>query len=149
MGCDIYAVVQIRRGDKWVRHPYEFFDDRNYRLFGWLADVRNYSAVRPISLPRGLPLDHGLELPPDEFEYFHSWSWLTSSELAEVDYDQFVEDRRTTVIAPQGWRDGSATCEAGLGEFMLLRQFLGKVAMDDIYAIIRLGDARLIFGFED
>jgi len=67
MGCDIHSIVQVKLGRQWVTitdclflwdeetHTYSPFDRRCYAVFGFLADVRNYSKVPPISEPRGLP----------------------------------------------------------------------------------------------
>lgn len=47
MGCDIHAYGERRNADgKWTLIPdCTPFQHRNYSLFAWLADVRNYSAA--------------------------------------------------------------------------------------------------------
>jgi hypothetical protein len=63
MGCDIHSAVEIKREGKWEKvgdifpledfmkeyHNKEFgsepFDWRSYGMFGFLANVRNYSHV--------------------------------------------------------------------------------------------------------
>ena len=86
MGCDIHVIAQRRAPDpsnesgliwetlEWPVQRHEYpnpmdpdqpyidcdrhpFDWRSYWLYGWLADVRNYSDVKPIAPARGLPKD--------------------------------------------------------------------------------------------
>ena len=76
MGCDIHIFTEIQKANKWEeetgdnfsldkydrkrlkkkkgRYP---FDWRSYALFGFLADVRNYSHCEPLSECKGLPDD--------------------------------------------------------------------------------------------
>lgn len=56
MGCDIHGVFQVSNGDEWVtiNSPYDW--ERDYLLFGFLANVRDRSCYH-IDLPRGLPED--------------------------------------------------------------------------------------------
>jgi hypothetical protein len=61
-------------------------------LFGWLADVRNESCFPAISQPRGLPDGLSSEVVEVINEWQsagagHSYSWLSLSELLEVNYD--------------------------------------------------------------
>lgn len=143
MGCDIHLVVEQQNGDgKWhrmlppesARDPWSvqmagergddywrtraertWYADRNYELFGQLADVRNRFNVTPISSPRGLPSDLSAEARAladdnaDDGDVYlgeHSQSWLLVSELASYDRgkrvtlaglvepDEFVKWRR-------------------------------------------------------
>lgn len=75
MGCDIHTFTEVRVKDNWesgdyyIKNPYFGIDDeeeeftvlellgRNYSLFALLADVRNSTGIKPISLPKGLPSD--------------------------------------------------------------------------------------------
>lgn len=66
MGCDIHSHVESQNENgSWERVIWEQqeefdagpFDWRSYGLFGFLADVRNYSAVPPLADQRGLPED--------------------------------------------------------------------------------------------
>lgn len=98
MGADIHGVLQSRfeRIDGtmsgWIDQG-EVEDTRHYFKFAYLADVRNYCAVTPISKPRGLP--EGFEVD-DENDYLlwgrkvwmgdHSHSWLLLSEIRDHDY---------------------------------------------------------------
>lgn len=71
MGCDIHAVFQAKRNDKWADVPSPKWDqDRHYFLFAWLANVRNgygfagvptHTAITPISEPRGYPPDFDVD----------------------------------------------------------------------------------------
>jgi hypothetical protein len=104
--------AERRRGDRWEKVGAEFpseykegektdepYEGRNYRLFGFLADVRNGSgfggidtgdAVKPIAMPRGVPDDASPEYKEivDEWDSDgHSHSWLTLKELREADWD--------------------------------------------------------------
>lgn len=79
------------------------YDNRNYRTFSVLADVRNGISswrdepatghyVKPISEPKGMPDD----LPDEmreiyENEYEHSGSYLTLKELLDYDWNQKVK----------------------------------------------------------
>ena len=153
MGTDIFSRAERKVGDGWEAilglHP--FFGWRSYRLFGFLADVRNYSAVEPISPPRGLPL--GVELPSSDFdgpdeEWLgeHDHSWLLLSELQAIDFDRIVEDRRTTGIV-NGLQHGNLTAPVGEGLKMTLREFLGVEFFDELDRLEKGGAERIVFGF--
>lgn len=107
MGADIHGVLQSRfkrvdgEWSGWIDEE-EIYDTRHYLMFGYLAGVRNYSGVTPISEPRGLPED--FEMKEGEYEVDthtlwglevwmgdHSHSWLTLSEIRDHDYPD--EDR--------------------------------------------------------
>src|SRR5690349_22470025 len=127
MGCDIYSRVEVRANGRWTRRALteaghgpeagadEPFPYRQYGLFGFLADVRNYSCSPVIAPPRGLPDD--IDLTADEREefadgwYHHNASWLTLAELLAYDYDQVFWDRRVTKALPSGVLDGAALAE--------------------------------------
>ena len=161
MGCDIHIVAQRRVNGAWQCVDGAFaegpspFDWRQYGMFGWLAGVRNYSGVEPISLPRGVPDDVGqLEGWPrieDEGLYLgdHSYSWFSVEELLAVDYDQVVEDRRVSRQVAHNLFSGAETCEPGEGEYMKLRTFLGPQFMADLDMLRALGAERIVFGFDN
>lgn len=160
MGTNIksYAIDEIGnvvKGGKWAdgkEHDPKYghgegkpFGWRSYAVFGFLADVCNYSGVTPISQPRGLPDDlRGLE---DEFDYGHSHSWLSVAELAAFDYGAMTEDRRVTRMAPGGFLSGAETCDVGEGEVMTYREFLGPDFFHDIAELQRIGADRVVFCF--
>ena len=143
MGCDIHSFAEVRRDGKWQRvmDPYfknygenlttEPFGWRSYGTFAFLAGVRNYSVVTPLSEPKGMPDDSEWLNSPHQYAYennpmngelipyeeretnkqyvsedlnYHSHSYLTLKELIDFDYSQPFEDRRTnkTTIFPNG-----------------------------------------------
>lgn len=115
MGCDIHPafqkkVVDAEGKESWEYIPHNYEANRHYRLFGWLADVRNGygfagsdtgDAIKPLSEPRGLPEGVVEKDYPDESDepgwwdseaYHlhhqnggdfgdHSQSWLLGSEI--------------------------------------------------------------------
>jgi len=121
MGCDIHLYVERKVDDKWISadkwtpDPYAdegeesrlivdcddcYYSERNYDLFGMLADVRNGlgpagcvtgSGFNPISTPKGLPDDVSPEVKRESEESglpLHSHSWLTLAELNAYDWNQ-------------------------------------------------------------
>lgn len=132
MGCDIHLRVQKFVDDKWtfaeerIADKYEptkttherWYDGRNYRLFGMLANVRNGigfagvdtgDAFRFISEPRGLPdgmAEYIGEIRDkdgsvEDYDFWfgdHSHSWLTLPELIDFDWYQSTKCR--------GWVNG-------------------------------------------
>ena len=110
MGCDIHSFAEVRKNGRWEKvgdvfplddlekeyYKQDFgdapFNWRDYNLFGWLADVRNESCFPAISQPRGLPDGLSSEVVEVINEWQsagagHSYSWLSLSELLEVNYD--------------------------------------------------------------
>lgn len=74
MGTDIHGAVQIKwyENSTWYTSSEPMYTPRNYKLFSALADVRNaygVSAIKPISLPRGVPEDFKVYLT-DEYVHF-------------------------------------------------------------------------------
>ena len=153
MGCDIHSHAEKREGGRWVAVPkLEPFDARAYNVFGWLADVRNYSAVSPIAAPRGVPPDMSATAAKDYDTWgsdAHSASWLTVDELLAVDYEQEVEDRRVTKqLGPNFWT-GGATAEPGGGKKQTLREFLGQWFFEDLRKLQEAGAERVVFWFDN
>ena len=132
MGCDIHTMAEIGYEHKgrnlWsaitdpvfdhdffdpskpvagYNYPYtkEPFSGRNYRLFAFLADVRNGrgfagidtgEAVVPIAPPRGVPDDASTEWKEYVEEWgedLHSTSWFTLAELKAADWDRGTIER--------------------------------------------------------
>lgn len=154
MGCDIHSFAEKRNAEgKWEQvpelHP---FDWRSYGMYGWLAGVRNYSDVPPLSKPRGMPQD----VSPDvaaECEHWdgdgHTHSWLSVDELAGFNYDSAVEDRRVTrQTGPNSW-DGGQTCAPGEGEMTTYRAFLGEKFFNDLDRLKEAGAERVVFWFDN
>lgn len=140
MSCDIHVFPEIKEGDTYKTSNLGIFTDQSYAVFGFLADVRNYSAIKPIAKRRGIPADC---VSYNEDWDYHSKSWLSIKELSEYDYDQIVEDRRCT------WgNNGGCTCESGMGEKITLREFLGKRYFKDLQTVIDNKIDRIVFGFD-
>lgn len=109
MGCDIHLYVEVRRDGAWISPenwideygdgenvPYEeaYFNNRNYRLFSVLADVRNAEEgesdyLVPIAKPRGIPENADAKIMRQyEIEGGHSASHLTVAEIMNYDWTQ-------------------------------------------------------------
>src|ERR1700683_1719976 len=105
MGTDIHTYVERRINGKWEAGrelQNEVFGDRNYDVFGFLANGRNICAVPAIAAPRGLP-DDVSDFVRNAYQpahQEHTPSWLLASELLAFDYDQPVEDCQIT--RPEG-----------------------------------------------
>jgi hypothetical protein len=149
MGCDIHAYVEIRTNDIWRFHPdifpinqynpsCPFDEERSYPLFGFLANVRNYSRSPVISPPRGLPEDVSPAVKTEADSWGsdgHNHSWLTLADLAGFDYDQTFVDR---------WRDPPAEIR--------IRDFLGDWYFKRLALLSTLGnpdDVRIVFWFDN
>lgn len=66
---------------------------RNYTLFAFLADVRNYWDVEPLAQPRGIPKDISDDLKEVIDDWGgdgHSHSWFTLKELLDADWNQTI-----------------------------------------------------------
>lgn len=164
MGCDIHMHAEKRVDDQWVKAPRvipkskhgDWNDDplenRSYAYFGWIADVRNYSQVPPISPPRGVPDD----MSPETKKSFEGWdidahsaSWLTVDEILAVDFDQVIEDRRVTrQTGPNSW-NGGCTAEPGQGKKETLREFLGEYTVNALFKLRDEGVERIVFWFDN
>ena len=172
MGCDIHSRAEVFNGTlwepvgavfpltKWERECHKAsyseqpFRSRNYALFGWLAGVRNYSAVTPIAAPRGIPKDSDFAeiFGGDYYLGDHSFSWVSLAELNAVDYDASVEDRRVGRQISERLYDGACTAEKGGGRLMPLREFLGTDYFDVLGVLNTLGEpdkVRVVFGFDN
>jgi hypothetical protein len=150
MGCDIHTFSEKLTSDGWVSVDITPFDYRVYGIFGFLADVRNYSQVPPLSLPRGLPDDISLlvqDVYGDGIDY-HSASWLSVQELSEFDYDTMMEDRRVT-RREGNIINGAAICEPGEGKQMTFREFLGDEFFNDLKKLQDAGVDRVVFWFDN
>jgi hypothetical protein len=170
MGCDIHSFIEVRKDGQWHHlggdvfpdHQYDktepFGDVRSYAIFGFLADVRNYSQSPVIVEPRGVPDDLSSELR-DEYgdsnewwgSAYHSASWLTVAELQAYDYNQIIWDRRITREVSPGHFNGAALAEEGEGRHLPLRDFLGEYffrVLDDMAALGDPADVRMVFWFD-
>jgi hypothetical protein len=156
MGCDISLYAEKRVDDKWVQVEVEGnpFGERQYGKFGFLADVRNYSAVTPIAPQRGMPPDTEASFlrgyAEDAAEgNVHSASWLTIAELEAFNYDAMMEDRRVTRVVSAGYRDGGCTCDPGEGKKMTYREFFESTDFfESLAALKAAGAERVVFWFD-
>jgi len=151
MGTDIHVMVDRRNssGD-WIPTDVQddVWEDRNYGAFGWMADVRNYSALEPRFADRGYPPDWQDIRGADTW---HSATHFTVLELLLVDYCEQVEDRRYTAQEPSGIWNGGSTAEPGEGEKLPLGEFLGVYWMQGLLRLAALGDpkdTRVIIAFD-
>lgn len=168
MGCDIHSVAEYydTSAKKWrgrslyfkdpyaentwrIRGPFEY---RSYGVFGFLANVRNYSGIPPLSEPRGLPLDIS-GTADDLVTYWsldgHSHSWFTVEELTQFNYDAIVEDLRVTRELAPGFFSGGCTTKRGEGVTMTWREFLGSLFFEDLEELQREGIQRIVFWFDN
>lgn len=160
MGCDIHPYVEVRQNGKWEWEAFAEppFDWRSYGMFGFLANIRNYSEVPTIVEPRGLPDDVSCcvkkHYGSDEDCYdWHSASWVTLKELLDFNYSQMFWDRRITKqMGPRSW-NGAARAEEGEGEHLTIREFLGKQFFECLSQLGYLGappeDVRVVFWFDN
>lgn len=157
MGCDIHTTTEVRTPSGWqaVLIDKPIFDWRSYRIYGFLANVRNYSEV-PAQWPdRPWPEDASagaLEMRERWNGDAHSPSFVTLAELIAFNYDQPVEDRRITVqTGPNSW-DGGATAKPGGGKMTTFRQFLDGAYFTELDRLKTLGkpdDVRVLFFFDN
>jgi hypothetical protein len=153
MGCDIHTVAERKVDGKYESiSGYEPFDWRSYFMYGFLADVRNYSDVPPLAKPRGMPDDASVgarEMSDGWGMDGHSHSWLSVAELLAFRYDERVEDRRVTVqTGPTSW-DGGATAAPGGGEHTTWREALGPKYFEDLARLSDEGAVRVVFWFDN
>jgi len=154
MGCDIHSYVE-RKNDKdggWECFSnFEPFNFRCYSVFAFLAGVRNYSKIPPISNPRGLPVDvsDGIRRKYEECACnHHSASWLGVDELVKFDYLSEIEDRRYTKEIFPHFFDGGSTCDQGMGRKMTFREYLCPSFFEDLDRLQALGSGRIVFWFD-
>lgn len=179
MGCDIHSFAEVKRDGKWERVTDNIFSPndsfgatsepfgwRSYGMFGFLADVRNYSKVPCITGElRGLPNDSEYLNGPDRHNpektikqiNEEDWNWHSKShiylkELLEFNYDQQFEDRRYTKQTSPNVFDGAAIAEPGNGQIVSYREFLGSDFFEDLDILKILGqpeDVRVVFWFDN
>lgn len=86
------AVGPVFKNDYGEAKTEEPYGGRNYRLFAFLADVRNSQNIVPISEPKGFPKDVSPSLKEELVDYWdgdgHSASYFTLEELESADWEQ-------------------------------------------------------------
>jgi hypothetical protein len=185
MGCDIYSWVEAYnpQTSKWkvVRNAFpaddlakslyktDFvsapFRDRNYGLFGFLADKRNFAYCEPLAQPRGLPADCDLEGGcavmnesngvPDEpikevelRDSFNSHSWVLLKELSDFDYERGFLNCRIRRA-----KDDAETAQETEGIYQTYRELLSQEFFETLQ-IMKVLDGkpdhvRVVFCFSD
>lgn len=196
MGCDIHIWTEIKSKETWKWEESEQdifptvfgnkksrspFDRRSYKLFAFLADVRNTYGIIPISESKGFPddseyLNVSLDEPyymdfgygeanmcytvGDKLKYnlnYHSFSFLTLSELINFDYDKPFEDLNVsyTLEGKSLYIGGSIFREkvkSGEGVMTTYREFLGEFYFEELEIMKTLGepdDVRVVFYFDN
>lgn len=150
MGCDIHCYGEKKiEGDYTREYVGQFFTDiRSYGLFGWLADVRNYSGIVPLKgVYEGLPVGacDRIKREYKSWEYAaHNLHYVKVDTLLKVDYEQIIEDRRVTRNG-----NGGCTCEPGEGRFLTLREFLFEGYFEELDRMQQLDVERIIFWFDN
>lgn len=146
MGCDIHTFAEKRNSSgEWEQLDFEPFDWRSYGMYGFLANVRNYSEVPFISDHRGIPEDslqfisktdciwQGGFSTCDETSSLdnHGHSWVSLKELLEFNYDIEFDDVRYTCYTTT------------------VREFLGENFFEDLKTLEELGAERVVFYFDN
>lgn len=131
------------------------FNVSQYGLFGFLANVRNYSEVPFIQQSRGLPSDasESLKQFASDDGYGlgdHNLGYVTLKELLEWDYSKTFQDMRTSKTVGS-FTDGAARSETG-GVTITFKEFLGEWYFNELEFLRRLvdnpDDLRIVFGFD-
>ena len=160
MACDINMFIQIEENSCWttgVELPRNHaFCSRSYRLFGFMANVRNYSLSPYIDIPRGLPLDISPSLEAlyyDPRRMNHSASWLLLSELLDFDYDQLFWDRRIERRTGIELRDDALAIHPDEGKIITMREHIGIYFIEALHKLAKTHEnpnqIRLVFWFDN
>ena len=97
MGCDIHTIVEIKKENTWVGLedcPKEF-DERNYSMFAFLANVRNRFNTKGFEA-KGLPDDiseKSRQLFDEWGEDIHSKSYITLKEFEDIDKTDYYSQK--------------------------------------------------------
>jgi hypothetical protein len=149
MGCDIHSFAERKNQEGTYSEikGIKPFDWRCYGTFAFLAGVRNYSDITPISEPRGIPDDISETVKSDFIKWdcdVHTPSWLSVKELEEFDYDSEIED-----CMCMRNNNGGSTCKKGEGKKQTYREFLGKSFFNDIEKLKEANVERVVFWFDN
>lgn len=180
MGCDIHIFAESKKNGKWIkneedvfgpdwqgRYAKDPFDWRSYGMFGFFADVRNYSNSPVLGPIKGLPddseyLNEKLENPMSfDYGYFdngvattrkesifkdadyHNETFYTLKELLDFNYDVPFENLRYTEVTrlPGGGvcSNGAAIAKPGSGTITTMREFLGDGFFNELECLKKLG----------
>ena len=99
LDVEVTAVYRWESFDDWLCDNgdwvcFHFYEDRNYDLFSFLADVRNDGSIVPLDEPRGRPKDAS-----DAYLWAysswegnaHSHSWFLLEELLKYNRDFWIK----------------------------------------------------------
>lgn len=95
MGTDIDGGVEVRKDGVWVAAGVDVGAWRDYDAYGLLFGVRNFAGFEPVAPSRGIPVD-AVVRPTTRYTGIHDHTWVTWSELAQVDWTGLaprVDDR--------------------------------------------------------
>lgn len=127
MGTDIHHSFQKKNKEtqEWESVESEYEGNRHYKLFSWLAGVRNGfgfagcktgEPLTPISEPRGLPSDVKYNQDEEWWLGDHSFSWLSADEIIE-NYNNLPPTISYGVISREQYMDwnkvSSPDCYSG------------------------------------
>lgn len=150
MGCDIHIWAEGKLPTHTITRLTSRDEPRIYNAFAFLAGVRNYADIKPLSEPRGIPQDCPANLRRYLLDsYFHSHSWFTLAELNSVDYDKLVENRRYTAQIAPGVTSGALTAPEGSGVMVPLRHLVTGEYINLFKRLARKGYDRIIFAFDN
>lgn len=150
MGCDIYIYAEKRTASGYIATKLDREDEpRIYAAFAFLAGVRNYAGIEPLSESRGLPedCDDAVRQHLQDVDYY-SHSWLTLAELNSVDYNTVVENRRYSAEVAPGYINGGLTAPKGSGVMVSLRHLIGEHYISLFKRLADEGYDRIVFAFD-
>lgn len=114
---DIAVVYKWESCDDWFFQDgywecFHIYEDRNYSLFSFLADVRNDGSITPLDEPRGIPKDAS-----DSYLWIcnawsgnaHSHTWFLLEELLKVERQVWLDLRCEHFIESLEAIDGDPT----------------------------------------
>jgi hypothetical protein len=100
LGCDIHGWLEVRGKRSWKAIK-TIPTNRDYDMFGILANTRNYVNAVPISDPRGLPEDVSIKVKKESNDWGaggHSHSWLSYEDIKNYDWTQVFHDGRISEV---------------------------------------------------
>lgn len=154
---DYYKEVMMEAADGEEPYSNVPFYWQDYRVFGFIAGVRNYSDITPIKIPEKPEKPSFTIRKHLKRNWVDVWQTLTVEELLSVNYLKMVEDRRYCQQVDKNLFFGGVTCLPGQGEKMSLSDFLGYSFMKHLSQLKEICDKegieyknlRVIWGFYD
>lgn len=152
MGCDIHLYLETKSPTCHTWTGMEInIDWRCYGVFGWLANVRNYSAVpKTTATFPGTPTDVSPEVQESIDQWggdVHHHHYANLNDLLAVDYTKEVWDRRVT----RGGDGGCTTNDPNEGVRLSLNDFLGPWTdlLQQLKIMAEGQEARIVFFFDN